>query len=126
MDKESWRMYHGGGVIEEESWRGNLGSVIMEASRLWEAFGNSQESPRGTQKAPRRLPRGSQEAPRTPRRLPEGSQEAPRRHPGGSRGNQASKRPLRESRAILYQFFTAFLTKAVFLYHFYEGDLNLR
>ena len=37
MDKESWRMDHGGGVIEEESWRGDLGSVIMdslEASRL--------------------------------------------------------------------------------------------
>ena len=34
MEKESWRMDHGGGVIEEESWRKNLGSVIMEASRL--------------------------------------------------------------------------------------------
>jgi len=34
MENESLRRNHGGGDIEEESWRGNPGSVIMEASKL--------------------------------------------------------------------------------------------
>ena len=33
MEKESWRIDNGGGVIEKESWRGNFESVIMGASR---------------------------------------------------------------------------------------------
>ena len=78
-------------------------------------------SPRGTQKAPMRLPRYSQEAPRTPRRLPEGSQEAPRRHPGGSQGNQSSKRPLREGRVILYLFLHVFMQKFFSFVNFTEG-----
>ena len=78
MEKESLRRNHGAGVIEEKSWRRNLGSVIMEASRLWEAFGDSQESPRGTQKAPRRHQGGTQETPRRHPRHPR-LQEAPER-----------------------------------------------
>ena len=34
MEKEEGGMEDWGGVIEEEEWRGNLGSVIMEAARL--------------------------------------------------------------------------------------------
>ena len=85
----------------------------------------SRRHPEGTQEAPRRFPRG-QEAPKrlprdsqdspggsqkAPRTLPEGSQEAPRRHPGGSQGNQGSKRPLREGRAIVYAFLLCFMQK---------------
>ena len=63
----------------------------------------------------------SQEAPRTPRRLPEGSQEAPRRHPGGSQGTKGSKRLLREGRFILYWFLLPFLTKFLSFVTFTRG-----
>ena len=78
-------------------------------------------SPGGTQKAPRRLPRGSQEAPRIPRRLPEASQEAPRRLPGGSQGRQSSKNQPREGRAIVYAFLQWFMQKFISFVTFTRG-----
>ena len=73
--------------MEEESWRRNLGRVIMEASgRHLETARSLPEAPRrhpeGTQEAPRRHPRSTQEA---PRRHPGNTQEAPRRHQGTRR-----------------------------------------
>ena len=60
MEKESWRMNHGGGVIEEESWRGNLGSVIMEASRRHlETARSLPEAPTWHSESPRRHPGGT-------------------------------------------------------------------
>ena len=75
--------------MEEESWRRNLGRVIMEASGrhlggIWrqqgdilEASGRLPEAPRGTQ-------RHSEDTQEAPRRHPGGTQEAPRRHSGGT------------------------------------------
>ena len=80
---EPWRRNHGEGIMEEESWRGELGSVSMEASRcIWKLSGISRRHQPGTQSHPA----GSQEG---PKEHPGDTQETPRRHP-------RLQRPLRE------------------------------
>ena len=72
----------------------SLSLYLSVSLSLYEA---PRRHPRGSQEA-KRLPRGSQGAPRTPpeapRRLPAGSQKAPRRLPGGSQeAAKATKAP---------------------------------
>ena len=71
------------------------------------------------------LSRGSQEAPNElpelTGKLPEGSQKAPRKLQGGSQGQQGSKRPLREGRAIVYAFLHAFIQKFLSFVTFTRG-----
>ena len=105
MEEESWRSNHGEGIMENESWRMNHGGGVIDQDsweRIQEEVGNSQDPPRGTQKAHRRHPGGTQDAPNG---RPGGSQKSPRRLPWASQVNQGSKRPLREGRVILYWLF---------------------
>ena len=77
MEEESCRRDHGGGIMEEESWR----RIMEEESwmrnhrgRIWEAsraIWTPRRHPGGTQEAPRRHP----EAPRSTQRHPGGTQE---------------------------------------------------
>ena len=62
--------------MEEESWRVNLGSVIMEASRgHLETARSLPEAPTWHSESPRRHPGSTQEAARVPK-APEASQRA--------------------------------------------------
>ena len=85
--EESWERDHGQRNHGKESWEGNHG---------------------------KRLPRGSQEA---PRKLPGGSQRAPRRQPG---------QPRLQYNVILHMFLQTFFARGLFISNFYGEVLNVR
>ena len=85
MEEESWSRNHGGGIIleairEEESWRRHHGRNPDREGHQGGLMGEESWMRNHEMESTGRHPAGTS----TKQRLPRGSQKAPRRHPGGT------------------------------------------